>query len=84
MKVFCNQSENLSVVIGSIVYEFPLKSVDNSQRLAQKASVDTDFMDMLRMVCTLKSRMYDRSEMERQDSPNMKIFEKPVDRVLGF
>lgn len=73
MLVFCNAQRNLTVVIGSVVYELPMPSADKARRFAVKAAGDDDFMDVLRLACTVTPRVGSRTELENRDDPRMRF-----------
>lgn len=77
MIAFCNTNHHLSVVIGSIVYELPMKSADQAQRLAQRSTDDDDFRNMLVLACKAQPRIASRHELEARDDPRMTVWNGP-------
>jgi hypothetical protein len=77
MIAFANKNQQLSVVIGSLVYELPMKSGDQAQRLAKRAADDADFQDMLKLACKAQPRVASRAELEAGNDCRMRVWTGP-------
>lgn len=77
MRLFANQNHHLTVMLGGLVYELPMKSADQAQRLAQRASVDRDISDLLVLACRAAPKIASRSELESRDDPRLMVWNGP-------
>lgn len=77
MKAFANKRHNLTVVIGSVVYEFSGKSAEFNQAVAERASRDKLFADVLTMACKGTCSVGNRNELEAKDDPRMYFYNEP-------
>jgi hypothetical protein len=74
---FANKNHNLSVVLGSVVYELQTKSADQAQVIAARASEDALFQDLLRMACRATPRVASRAELDARNDDRMRIWTGP-------
>lgn len=77
MIAFANKNHNLTVVLGSMVYELPARSADQAQRLAQRATDDSDYRDMLILACKAQPKVASRSELEARDDARLMVWNGP-------
>lgn len=80
MIAFANKNHHLTVVLGSMVYELPMKSADQAQRLAQRAADDSDYRDMLTLACRAQPKVASRHELESRDDARLMIWTGPYAR----
>jgi hypothetical protein len=81
MIAFANKNQNLTIVLGSLVYEFPTKSADQAHLIAARSADDPLVRDLLQMACRATPKVANRHELEARDDDRMRVYTGPYAEV---
>jgi hypothetical protein len=81
MIAFANKNQNLTIVLGSLVYEFPTKSADQAHLIAARSADDPLVRDLLQMACRATPKVANRHELEARDDDRMRLDTGPYANI---